>query len=354
VVSVVRPPVIEPVDGTDQAVMDAWLALLTGGRRHDLPDLPPLCPVEHAQRFRSEDREVRAWVLRAGDRTVASAELGLPLRDNLRAGGVNLVVAPDRRRRGLGRLLLDHVAAQARAAGRSHLWMEVHCPLDAPAPGSGFLRSAGARPALADTRRVLEVRPGDPELRRLMELARDAARGYGLVQWTGPTPEPWLDDVAALIARMSTDAPQGELALEPERWDAGRVRARDAADAARGQRTVVTAARGPDGHLVGYTTMAVRATVAGYAKQDDTIVEPAHRGHRLGLWMKLANLELLAAEHPDVRRVGTYNADENRWMVAVNEAMGYRPRSRLVEWQLDLTAGQAGTTAPISAAASGP
>jgi hypothetical protein len=40
-------------------------------------------------------------------------------------------------------------------------------------------------------------------------------------------------------------------------------------------------------------------------------------------------------------------------MVAVNEAMGYRPRSRLVEWQLDLTAGQAGTTAPIPAAASG-
>jgi hypothetical protein len=55
--------------------------------------------------------------------------------------------------------------------------MEVHSPLDAPASGSGFLRAAGARPALVDTRRVLELRTGDPERRRLMAQARDAAMG---------------------------------------------------------------------------------------------------------------------------------------------------------------------------------
>ena len=236
--------------------MDAWLALLIGARRHDLPDFPPPCPVEHAKRFRSEDREARAWVVREGDRTVAAAELGLPLRDNLRADGAHLVVAPGRRRRGLGRSLWDGVVAQARLAGREHLCVEVHSPLDGSAPGSEFLRAAGARPALTDTRRVLDVRPGDPALSGSRPQARDAARGDGLVQWTGPTPEPWLDDLAALIARMSTDAPLGELALEPERWDAPRVRARDAADAARGRRTIVTAARGPDGHLVGYTALA--------------------------------------------------------------------------------------------------
>jgi len=144
--------------------MDAWLALLIGARRHDLPDFPPPCPVEHAKRFRSEDREARAWVVREGDRTVAAAELGLPLRDNLRADGAHLVVAPGRRRRGLGRSLWDGVVAQARLAGREHLCVEVHSPLDGSAPGSEFLRAAGARPALTDTRRVLGVRPGDPAL----------------------------------------------------------------------------------------------------------------------------------------------------------------------------------------------
>jgi hypothetical protein len=37
---------------------------------------------------------------------------------------------------------------------------------------------------------------------------------------------------------------------------------------------------------------------------------------------------------PAIRRVYTYNADVNRWMVAVNEAMGFRPQYRLVEWEL--------------------
>lgn len=71
---------------------------------------------------------------------------------------------------------------------------------------------------------------------------------------------------------------------------------------------------------------------------------------RLGLRIKLANLERLRREHPEVRAVDTFNADDNRWMIAVNEAMGSVPN-----YELDLGPGlQAGTTAAISVAASGP
>ena len=42
-------------------------------------------------------------------------------------------------------------------------------------------------------------------------------------------------------------------------------------------------------------------------------------------------------------------------MMAVDEAMGFVPIQRVGDWQLDLwSAGQAGTTRAISAAASGP
>lgn len=346
----------EPVVADDRAVMDGWFALRAAARRNDLPDFPPPCPVEHVARLDGVHghRDVRAWVVREDGRVVAGAELGLPLRDNLTAAGADIVVAPDQRRRGLGRRLLAHVCAQARAAGRRHLWVEVLAPLDVDPPGSGFLRAAGAHPALFDLRSELVLRPGDPTRDRLAEQVRAAAHGYALVQWTGATPAAWQDDLAALVARMSTDPPMGELSLEPERWDAERIRARDAADALRGRRTLTTAARGPDGHLAGYTTILVAHAHHGCALQGDTIVAPEHRGHRLGLLVKLANLDLLVAARPDVTRIGTYNSRDNRWMLAVNTAMGYRPRGRLVEWELNLRTGQAGSTAAISAAASGP
>jgi len=120
-----------------------------------------------------------------------------------------------------------------------------------------------------------------------------AARGYRLVQWAGPTPAEHLDDLAVLIGRMSTDAPMGDLAMEPQRWDADRVRERDVVAVRNGVRSVVTAAQAPDGHLVAFTQASACVVQDGFASQGDTLVAPAHRGHRLGLWVKLANLELL-------------------------------------------------------------
>ena len=48
-----------------------------------------------------------------------------------------------------------------------------------------------------------------------------------------------------------------------------------------------------------------------------------HRGHRLGLLLKLAMMELLAATEPQLERIVTWNAQSNEHMIAVNEALGY-------------------------------
>ena len=97
---------------------------------------------------------------------------------------------------------------------------------------------------------------------------------------------------------------------------------------------MVTAAQAPDGHLVAYTDASTCVVGDGFAAQGDTLVAPAHRGHRLGLRVKLANLELLIGENPEVRAIETFNAADNRWMVAVNEAMGFVPVQRIEDWEL--------------------
>ena len=54
-----------------------------------------------------------------------------------------------------------------------------------------------------------------------------------------------------------------------------------------------------------------------------TAVDPAHRGHRLGLLIKVDMLELLAGREPQVRFVQTWNGETNAHMVAINEALGF-------------------------------
>jgi GNAT superfamily N-acetyltransferase len=334
--------------------MDDWFALLVRCHAHDWPELPPPCPVGHAHRFSWPGYVQHAWIVRGGSEVVAAAYLTLPQRDNLHFGFSDVLVAPEHRRRGLGSRLLRHVAAHARTAGRSQLAFGAGARPGAFVPGSSFLRSAGARLAMVEKRRRL-VLPIDPKrVRDLSVTAGRASRGYRLVQWSGPTPPQWRADLAPLIASMSTDAPTGDFTVEPRHWDADRVAERDAAAVASGVRSVVTAAQATDGHLVAYTDAATCVVKDGFASQGDTLVDRAHRGRRLGLRIKLANLELLVREHPEVRAIDTFNADDNRWMIAVNEAMGFVPIQHIENSELDLTTDQAGTAAAISAAESGP
>ena len=66
------------------------------------------------------------------------------------------------------------------------------------------------------------------------------------------------------------------------------------------------------------------------AWQWQTIVLPEHRGHRLGMLVKVANLDHLRAHEPAVTVIHTGNADSNAPMLRVNVAMGFVPVRQLV------------------------
>ena len=50
-----------------------------------------------------------------------------------------------------------------------------------------------------------------------------------------------------------------------------------------------------------------------------------HRGHRLGMLVKILNIRRLLTEYPNVERIVTFNAAENDHMLAINVALGFRP-----------------------------
>ena len=182
---------------------------------------------------------------------------------------------------------------------------------------------------------VLDLR-ALPDLDERLAAARAGAPGYEVVAWSGFTPEPYRAGVCRLKEGMAADAPGGGVLFEPEVWDDARLTDFETQVSGGGKtiRTVVAVERAT-GELVGFSSLFVGSAVV--VNQHDTVVLAGHRGHGLGLLMKLVNLVELREHHPRHTRVVTWNAEENRPMLAVNEATRFNPIVHDGVWQRRVT-----------------
>jgi GNAT superfamily N-acetyltransferase len=182
--------------------------------------------------------------------------------------------------------------------------------------------------------------PVDPE--RMMELRQSAAHtkgsdAYRTFTFTTPWPEEYREDQCELSRRMSTDEPAGDSSHEEEVWDARRIEDNDALDAAQcATRLAAVAQHLETGRLVAFSELLLSPDRPVEAWQEATLVHPEHRGHRLGLAIKLANLEYLAAAAPSVTLVVTGNAQVNAPMIAINDMLGFRVVAEQMFWQKPL------------------
>lgn len=254
---------------------------------------------------------------------VGGAWVSFPQQDNRTLAYLHVFVVPERRRRGHGTALLAAVERLAAERGRAHGFAEASWAADADdGPGVAFARRHGYAVDLLDAIRALDL-PAEV----VPAPWRD---GYTPVVWRR-CPEQWLDQYAVLRGLILAEAPSGEVGLEPEHFDAERVRHEEARWAEQGRTGQTVAALAPDGTLAGHTQLVV-PDHGDTAYQWDTLVLRAHRGHGLGLAMKAAALEEAADLLEGRSRVTTWNAASNAPMIAVNEALGYRQ----VAWAAEL------------------
>jgi hypothetical protein len=168
--------------------------------------------------------------------------------------------------------------------------------------------------------------PADASVVRGLHERASAAAGpeYRVHAWTGRTPEQWLDGIALLETRMSTDAPAGDMEEPEDVWTAERLREHED-ELARAPRTLLTVAveHVPTTTLAGFTQLSVPDDPARPAQQWDTLVLREHRGHRLGWLLKVVGIQELERRFPGRPSVITFNAEENRHMLDVNEAVGF-------------------------------
>jgi GNAT superfamily N-acetyltransferase len=324
----------------DASRTDDWQSVGVAALAHDQPDLiaDPVEEIRAKVPDGSAGFRMEFHVGYAAEVPVARGSLGLPTYDNTDIAFLRLEVVPRLRRHGYGRAMFERLRERAVVRDRTVLVGEVPGPLDGTPPGALFAASLGAKEALCSIRRVLELERGRAaELANLETEAGERAKGYELVCWVDHAPDEVVDDVAALLGRMITDAPMGDLQMERENWNRSRVREWEDDSASWGRIRLSSGARDvSDGRLVALTEITVSRIQPEIAYQWDTIVAPAHRGHRLGQWVKSVNLRRLMAEMPDTKRVTTWNAETNRFMIEVNERLGFRPIDREYEWRLEL------------------
>jgi len=259
--------------------------------------------------------------------------LVLPDRENLSMAFCTLIVAPAARRSGVGRALLAHCADQARRAGRTRLTGTARDG----AAGAAFATAVGAAGGIPEVMRILDIDAAlAGRLVSLRAVAEKHAGGYSLLSWQPPAAPEHLDQLARLHGAMS-DAPRDK-GVEPNVWDAARVRRGEQAMAEHGLTSYSVAARhDATGELAALTEICTEADTPGWAFQQITAVLPAHRGHRLGLLVKVAMLEWLLAADPAVRHIQTGNAGANAHMIAINEQLGFRIAGSGRDWELNLT-----------------
>jgi GNAT superfamily N-acetyltransferase len=320
----------------DTATIRACCDMTSAGWAEDHPDIGPwpLRPFTAKWTHGFGTNPQQCWLGRGDDGTpVGGYLLQLPDKENTNTGRCTLIVSPGRRRVGVGRALAAHSAEQARLAGRTRLSADVR---DGSA-GAAFAASLRAVPGIPEvSRRLIVDADLATRLARLRELVEPRTTGYSLVSWTGRTPEKYISGAVALHNAMA-DRPR-DAGDEAKVWDAERIRETENVNAATGvQYQSVVARHDATGEIAAWTELCVDPDAPEWAYQLATVVLPAHRGHRLGLLVKIGNLELLGRTAPQVRRVTTGNASSNEHMIAINEQLGFQSTSVYRRWELDLS-----------------
>ncbi|MCW2813242.1 MAG: family N-acetyltransferase [Nocardioides sp.] len=267
-------------------------------------------------------------------RLVASGVLFGSLLDNLDKCWVGAYVDPDAQGRGHGREMLEAVEAVAVGMGRTVLLAETKLPFDEVTNHRyrRFAENADYSFSNVEVVRHLQLPVPVTDLERWAAHSATKHAGYAIETHLDEVPEHLLESFVRIFGQLAVDAPTGEAEWEEEVMTAERFREQEAALRKAGRRVWCTIAVAPDGSVAAYSTLSVPpAGVRTDVSQWGTFVDRGHRGRRLGMATKAANLLAVQSAHPEMRRVVTQNAETNDWMVSINEEMGFEPVEASVE-----------------------
>jgi GNAT superfamily N-acetyltransferase len=299
--------------------------------------------------YRPTEYETRlSWVVVDDGAIIGRVGVDIPHEEGSKAAFWLIELLRDTWGRGIGSAAYELVERTAREHGRTVLqsWAEHPAAMGAQlAPPTGFgkipedhvarfyLRHGYALEQV-ERNSAFDLTGSFAGVERLLAEAEAASPDYRVVQWFAPTPEERVAGYAWMKSRMSTDAPSAALEFDEETWDAARIAEHDGRYTSSGRTIQVTAAQHiASGELCAFNELVIGKDRTEASHQEDTLVLKEHRGHKLGTLVKCAGLLSWRTVAPQSPRVITYNAEENRPMLDINEAIGFVPIAYEGAWK---------------------
>lgn len=256
-----------------------------------------------------------------GDRVLGSGQVWMGTEDNLTAAWFHVQVDPDHRRRGLGSALLaaleqltppDRTALNGGTTIAAEGWRD-HALMH-------FAEHHGYRMHSVEVQREFPL-PVDPAA--LTAYDRPTP-GYRVETYLDGVPEQHRVALGELKGLIDLEAPSGDMD-----WEAETITPEYYAEQLRrriedGETTVESIALDASGQVVAFSELIVSPAPRPVI-QEGTLVARGHRGHGLGMAVKLASLRALHEHGLGHGHIMTQNAEDNPWMVAINEALGFVP-----------------------------
>ena len=155
----------------------------------------------------------------------------------------------------VGSAVLAALERRAGDEGRTTLISDAQCA-GGDSAGSRFAARHGYAVASEDTVKAADLAATESTWAGLAAHAAERAEGYELVWWGDRAPEEHVEGIAVLFSRFLGEIPLGDLDLEPQTFDAERIRHGEERRVGSGVASLLVAAAASTGELVGYSNLS--------------------------------------------------------------------------------------------------
>jgi RimJ/RimL family protein N-acetyltransferase len=345
---------IRPVDLTDKAEFDRWCRVLHEAGLTGRPaDAPIFSEREVWVMLSNGDPTERlaAYAGFDGDTIVAIGMTANWLVSNTDKEYVYVAVPARLGRQGLGSSMLEYLVRAAARGGITTVLSDCWVPA-AERETHAFRRFAeknGFALANIEVRRELRLPVPADDLAAWVAEAAAHHLGYRIETFVDDVPDELVGSLCHVMNQLAIDAPTGDIELEAGGRTPETFRKRGQVRREMGVTMHWALATDATRQTVAYTNLAVPEAPRDLVEQGGTLVLRGHRGHRLGLAVKAANIAAVQAAHPERTRVNTQNAEVNAPMVAINEKLGFRPVELALEFQRALRVQADSTSLTVAA-----